>query len=270
VCLSIDEPVLCADLTWRPAGSLRPGDALVAFEDETDSLAGRRYETTTVTANPLRSADLICVSTPAGSVRCTAEHQWLAGGGTGHGWHWVAARRLRPRRKVMRILSTWETDRSYEAGWLAGILDGEGCLGFKSYRNGAGKLTVAQVPGVVADQIDNALNLTGATVSKHFRPAQDYTSRGYSGHVQAQIRWAVLGRTDIMRILGTVRPARMLTDPARIWEGFLIRGKDSSAVKMTIAAIEPAGTGTVVGLTTTAGTYIGAGFAARSCRPRVP
>jgi hypothetical protein len=180
----------------------------------------------------------------------------------------------------MRILSTWEPDRSYEAGWLAGLLDGEGCLGFKSKRNGGGKLSVAQVPGVVADQIDNALNLTGATVSKHFRPAQDYTSRGYSGHVQAQVRWEVNGRADIMRILGTVRPARMLTDPARIWEGFLIRNKNSRSVPTNVTAIEPAGTGTVAGLTTTTGTYIGAGFAmraceqnrpgARSCRPLVP
>ena len=170
----------------------------------------------------------------------------------------------------MRILSTWKTDRSWEAGWLAGILDGEGCLGFGSRRNGSGKLSIGQVDGVIADLIDEALETTGVTISRHTRPAQGYSSGGYTGHAQEQRRWEINGRADIMRILGTVRPARMLTDPARIWEGFLIRGMDSSMVKTDIAAIEPAGTGEVAGLTTTSGTYIGAGFALHACEQNRP
>src|SRR3972149_5603129 len=32
-CLDPDTPVLCADVTWRPIGVLRPGDTLVGFDE---------------------------------------------------------------------------------------------------------------------------------------------------------------------------------------------------------------------------------------------
>ena len=53
VCVSADTPVLCADLVWRPAGDLRAGDALVAFEENHQGAKsqGRRYQKAYVTAN---------------------------------------------------------------------------------------------------------------------------------------------------------------------------------------------------------------------------
>ena len=262
-CMSADTPVLCADLIWRPAGDLLPGDELIAFDEEADPLQDSRcYRRATVTANALERDALLRVNTPMGHVRCTYDHPWLVRRWRGHPWEWRRADTLRPGDVVMKPLDVWDVDRSYNAGWLAGILDGEGCLGFKSRRNGSGKLSIGQVDGVVADRIDEVLKATGVALSRHVRPAQGYSSGGYTGQAKEQRRWEINGRADIMRILGTVRPSRFLISSDQVWEGFAIKSTSQQGSRLTpVESIESAGTGMVARLSTSTRTYIGAGFA---------
>jgi hypothetical protein len=256
--MSADTPILCADLVWRPAADLLVGDELIAFDES----GPRCYRRATVTANHFERDVLLRVNTRMGYARCTYDHPWLVRRYRGHAWEWRRADALRPGDMVMKPLDVWEVDRSYGAGWLAGILDGEGCLGFKSRRNGSGKLSIGQVGGVVADLIEATLKETGVVVIRHTRPAQDYSSGGFDGRAQEQRRWEINGRGDIMRILGTVRPARLLASSDQVWEGFSIKSTSTGASRLTtIDSVESAGTGMVARLSTSTRTYLAAGFA---------
>jgi hypothetical protein len=260
--LSADTLTLCADLTWRPAGDLLPGDELIAFDEESPGQSGRCYRRAVVTANVLKREPLLRVNTAAGSVRCTYNHPWLVRRYRGHAWEWRLAENLRPGDVLVKPLDVWDVNRSYEAGWFAGILDGEGCLGFKSRRNGAGKLSIGQVDGLVADLIDKALKESGVVVLRHTRPAQAYSRGSMTGHAQEQRRWEINRRADIMRILGTYRPARMSINSDQVWEGFAIKSTTPDDSRLIlIESIEGAGTGMVAHLATSTHTYIGAGFA---------
>lgn len=259
LCVSADTPILCADLIWRTAGDLLPGDELIAFDEEAVSLRGRRYRRAVVTANSLMRDVLLQVNTTEGLLRCNYDHPLLVRSCRGHAWHWVKAQNIRPGNEILKILDVWEVDRSWEAGWLAGILDGEGCLTFRSHKDGIARLGIGQVAGTTADAIDAALKSRVGTIGRHTRPAQPYASGGYSGNAQAQRRWQVDRRADILQLLGSVRPKRLLEDSDQVWEGFLIRNKAPGRTAM-VTSIESAGTGMVASLSTSTGTYIGGGL----------
>jgi len=251
-CLSVDSKILCSDLIWRRAGDLLPGDELIAFDEDspTDISSGRRYRRSIVTANTIAQSPLVRVVTPVGDVLCTPEHPWLLRRYAGRAYEWRRADALQPGDQVIHMLDPWEVDRSYEAGWLAGILDGEGCLTFKSRRNGGGKVSIGQVAGVTADAIDLALKEHDLTVVAHVRSAR--------GRAQAQRRWEINGRADVLRLLGTVRPMRLMAQADRVWEGFAIRGQHRL---VSITSVEDGGRGSIARLSTSTHTYIGDGFA---------
>jgi hypothetical protein len=156
----------------------------------------------------------------------------------------------------------WDVDRTWEAGWLAGILDGEGCLTFASRKEGGARLSIGQVAGITADRIDAALKERVGAVGRHTRPAGSYSSGRHAGLAQAQRRWQVDGRADILKLLGSVRPARLLVDSGEAWDGFALRGKARRGA--TVTAVEAAGTGMVASLSTSTETYIAGGFASHN------
>jgi hypothetical protein len=252
-CVSADTPILCADLVWRPAGDLLVGDELVALDENGPN---RHYRRSIVTANSLVRAPLLLVNTSEGSVRCTYDHLWLIRRHRGHAYEWQQADALRPGDSVSRVLDVWDVDRSFDGGWLSGILDGEGCLTFKSRSNGGGKLSIGQVDGLTADLIEDALKAHHVTVVAHVRPAGTYGSQGRGA--QAQRRWEINRRPDVMRLLGSVRPRRLLVHADEVWEGFAIKGHERWTV---VESVEGAGSGLIASLSTSTSTYIAAGFA---------
>jgi len=254
-CVTIDTPVLCADLVWRPAGDLVVGDELIAFDEEapprTGGIAsrGRLYRRAVVTGNTPRRTALLRVATPYGSVRCNREHPWLAKRrDRAARWRWVTAADLRPGDEVMRPLDVWDVDKSWEAGWLAGMLDGEGCLYFTKGTAKA-RLSAVQRVSETADRIDAALK---ARCDSHAARLRESPGR------QPRIEFSIDVRADVMKILGSVRPGRLLVNADQVWEGQPIGGWHRSAV---VTAVTDAARGTVASLSTSTGTYIAGGFA---------
>ena len=260
LCVSADTPVLCADLVWRPAGVLASGDELIAPEEEARA-TGRRFVRSVVLANSLSEDVLFRVTTEDGTVRCNLSHPWLVRRTRGHAYEWIPTSELRVGDLVSRPVDVWEVERTWEAGWLAGILDGEGSLSFKSRRDGSARLSIGQVAGVTADKIEEALAMRIGVVGRHTRPSMNYGSGGYVGIAQAQKRWQIDGRSDILRLLGSVRPARLLTSATEVWEGRNLRRKGGGSA---ITALELDGVGTIANLTTSSGTYFAGGFSAHN------
>jgi len=253
-CVSADTPILCADLVWRPAGDLLIGDEIIAFDEESPSRRGRRFRKATVTDNSLARDALLLVTTPEGSVRCNAHHPWLVRRADRTGtWRWVKAENLRPGDAVMHAIDPWEVDRSWEAGWLAGMYDGEGCLCFD--KNGSVQLTVTQRESETATKLDAALkDRIGSFVAHRTLPGTPSARK----NTVPFYHYIISARSSVMKILGNVRPPRLLITSDQIWEGKPIGGKHRSTV---ITSIEPAGTGTIAQLSTSTRTYIAGGFA---------
>ena len=257
-CVSFDTPILCADLIWRQAGDLTVGDELIAFDEEAEltkangkTSRGRHYRKAIVIANSLKKDDLLLVTTPKGAVKCNPQHPWLVKRIHGHDirWRWIQAKYLRVGDEVMHAVDVWTVDTSYEAGWLAGIIDGEGCLTDKSSSRNHSRLTITQADGIVSDVIGKVM--MGRISSTKITPYQIKNRK-------AAKRFVVAATADIMKIIGSIRPSRMIGRSQRIWDGLYIGGTGRST---TVTSIDTFGSGTIASLATDTHTYIAAGFA---------
>lgn len=260
-CVTADTPILCADLTWRPAGDLLPGDELIGFEADHVRQTGRRLQRSLVVRNSVERDVLLRVNTTRGSIRCNPEHPWLIRKprpSKWGKWQWCRTDELEPGYEAMFVVEPWQTDRSWEAGWLAGMYDGEGCLTKAPARPGescqwhTGNLSCHQRVSPTADMMLALLKERTDWVRVHIR-------RGREGDRQDLVQAVISKRTEIMRMLGTVRPPRLLEKADMVWDGASLgRTKDDKAV---IESIEPAGTGLIASLSTSTQTYIAGGFA---------
>jgi hypothetical protein len=266
-CVSADTPILCTDLIWRPAGDLLVGDELIGFDEEPSLNHGgghrsvRRFRRSVVTANTVKRDSLLLVTTTLGSVRCNRDHPFLARHDK-RGWKWVRAEDLTPGIMLMSVCDVWEQDRSFEGGWLSGFIDGEGCLSVGGKSNeGRARFTINQAVGPTADRMVDMfkerfphIKVTENNVTKYAKP----------GHVWRPIvQMQMDRRIDIMRLLGSVRPQRLLARSDQVWEDFPLRGTERRAV---VTDVEVVGTGLIASLSTSTKTYVAQGFAVHNTK----
>lgn len=267
-CVEASTPVLCTDLAWRPAGSLVPGDRLIAFDEDSagTGMTSRRFRTAEVTFNEVREDDLYRVVTGRGEVLTNGEHPWLAqrmyGDSTKRLLCWMATKDLQPDDLLVHVVEPWEQDTSWESGWLAGFLDGEGTMAQnQALAHARGyRLVAYQRPGLTADKmIKEITNRVQATVSTHIRSV-------------GNPKWndMTMVRVDrfkeVIRLLGTVRPERLIESGGAFWEGVSIAQRDS---RTRVIRVERAGRGQIASLATSTKTYIAAGFAMHNTQPIV-
>lgn len=245
-CVEASTPVLTDDLRWVPAGSLRIGDGLWSFTEDRVGVGrgGRRWMRSSVTRNEVREAECITVSLESGrKIVCTPDHPLLArrtSGGRGMvegGTIWVKANDLRVGDTLPYYLSPWGEDESREAGWFAGLLDGEGCLS-------GHRLSFAQREGVVAERARAFMRSRGISW-------REYTDA--RGAIQFAIRGDV---ARIASILGSVRPSRLL---AKFSPGDFQAPRSR---RDRVVGIELTATGRhqIANLSTSSRTYIAAGY----------
>jgi len=260
-CVSADTPVLCTDLVWRPAGDLLVGDELIGFDAEPSlnheggHRSFRRFRKSVVTANEVKRDSLLRVNTTHGSIRCNRDHPFLARFDK-RGWLWVRAEDLTPGIMLMSVCDVWGQERSWRGGWLAGFIDGEGCLRFDPANGNRGRFSINQVVGPTADNMVRMFTerFPYIKVSKvdHRHP-----------NWQPLIKLQLDRRIDIMRLLGSVRPQRLLARSDQVWEGFPLRGTERRA---TVTSVEAVGTGLIASLSTSTKTYVAQGFAVHNTK----
>lgn len=246
-CLAPEHRLLTADLRWVPCGDLREGDEILAFEEYPQpGQRCRRWQRAVITHSSPAVKPCVRVHLANGEViTCTTDHPWLvdlydAGGKRG----WLTADKIEGRY-VVKALDTWEQDRTYEAGWLAGILDGEGS--FVGSANTEPKLQIAQRPGVVTEQIKATASRLGFEIG---------ISTPKSGVHQF---WFAGGLPSAMRALGTLRPQRLLGKFAE----FEIARKairSNGTPRVLVERVEHIGEHPVQSISTSSRTYIGEGY----------
>jgi phage terminase large subunit-like protein len=249
-CLDPAVRVLCDDLTWRPCGDLREGDGIIGFDEEPDYANCRRYRSAQVT-----SADRI--GQPCFEIRFSDGRKVIAS--TGHRWlgrryqssnrqDWIKTEDLVPGMRIRDLGQPWVTDESREAGYLAGLYDGEGCIvgaGARggTYRRGA-VVGFAQKPGLVQDRFESAMK-----------------DRGYDLKIRCQnsgvMESKITGTYECLKLLGTLRPSRLL-EKVPHWIDGIAANRGSSWIEVT--SVRPRGVNEVVAIGTSAQTLFAEGF----------
>lgn len=246
--------VLTRDLRWVPVESLVPGDELVTFDDEPFAWPHRHWDCGVVEWNELRRVDqLYRIRLDDGTeLTVTPDHRWLSSYSPRHGpknWghRWIRTDRLREGIPLLRFFTPWEEERSWEAGWLAGLLDGEGSLSMVGNARGhySMNLALAQKPGSVTDKATGLLQEFGFSM-------KTYSAKTLQMHIQG-------GLAERLRCLGSLRPMRLIEKMGRNHWG-TIRSKQRPCV----VSVEPVGPGEICSLSVSTGTYVLEGFGAHN------
>jgi uracil-DNA glycosylase family 4 len=283
LCTEKNTPILKADLSWEKAGSIRIGDVLVGFDDDIPREKGKAIPTKNngyvrrhlhkSIVEKVRCFKAACFDVALSDGRheiCTGDHQWQVLSAGHHSLKWKTVNELAARLGRIHTVNgricnpagyticslvpgPWDILKTYAAGWLAGIIDGEGSLATGSSVEGAG-LTISQNKGAVNSQIEQSLRDLG------FNPSNKLykdSSRPESANQTYVI--GISGMANVMKLLGQVHPVRVARD---FWEG---KAFPQDQMSPTIMSITPAGEREVVAITTSTGTYIADGLASHNC-----
>lgn len=244
-CLAPWTKVLTADMTHVRADDIRVGDELATFDEHPVDGNRRRLREGRVTAVVRRQRPRFEVTTTTGKVLIvSADHQFLARGKGGN-WHWRKAQDLTVGARLHPF--PWaEQEQTYEAGYVAGILDGEGWVR-KAGPGGAFRLGFAQKPGKVFDTVERALHARGyAGWTRRLDDREGVMNVEMDGH-------------QSLRALQQFQPARLVAK--RKWAGACMHSGEGEAV----TGIRYVGMGEVVSITTTERTLIAEGICQHNC-----
>lgn len=257
-CLDQATKVLTADLRWVRLDEVREGDEVVAV-DEVPATNGRG------SARQIRRATVQAVFRYEDQPRrrltfdngvtlvATPRHRLLVPGP--HGARWVHVHEMGVGTRIRRLVDPWGIP-SYEDGWLGGVLDGEGSLRKRSkggQQHGGTELVITQQINEVYQRVLEGLNQRG------FHPREGRSSRPNGRPDVGQIKLTRLD--EIMALVGQARPSRFVE--GTWWQDRGLPGKGANGGARpfaTVTEIEDVGTGDVMDLQTSTGTYIAEGL----------
>lgn len=267
-CVTPDTLVLTESLDWVTAGSLRPGDRLLGFEEDSRlTVDGRRngrwFEPAVVERADVVTRPCYELEFSDGTiVRSSAGHQWLTRS-TVQGelgcQRWERTEDLRtetPRQThVVKSFDTWQTDTSWHAGYLAAALDGEGHL---EQHQRANRVAFNQTANAMLDQVELSMKELG------FEYHHEVHSRNkllrIDGTPRKEMHTLRIGqRSEFLRFMGSVRPRRLLEayDVASLGR---IPNDPVALARKTFIGEQP-----VVMLDTSSRTYFANGMASHNC-----
>lgn len=261
-CVAPPTRILRADLTWSRADKITVGDRLIGFDEQNGEAreglrAPKRYRRlnhATVTAVRILRKPCYRLSFDDGtSVVASENHLWLGGShkSGGRGWRWVktanmVCNRRTQRSWVLKVADVVSRDETYDAGWLGGLIDGEGHL-----HAGPGlRVVFSQNEGVVLDRAKRILD-----------------GFGYSGDTGGRRRCKTVqingGIASTLSLLMRVRPERLIKKLSTRLQEISLYGRRHRAVGLVKK--EFLGEQTVIAIETDCKTFIAEGLASHNC-----
>lgn len=248
-CVHPDTKVLCADLLWKNANLLQNGDELIGFDEQFD---GRKTCFRRASVEHITTVKQPCykIMTDRGTVISSGLHKWLSKDVRTHGlknYGWCQTDQLRVGSLLKFFNEPWVPLSTYEAGKLTGFLDGKG------YVN-ASCVAFGQNEGDTLQEYLDLFAQVGFNLSLYAR--QPYV--GLNG-ITNQFKYGFVGgRYESLRLLGMLRPQRLLKKHTKLWEN---RGVSSKrTVPAIVLRIEYIGEQEVIGIQTNTKTFIANGF----------
>lgn len=251
-CLAPSMRVLTTDWRWVAVKDLDVGDEVVGFPEDcgkSSGHVGHVYAPTPVISKQTLVRPGFRVTTTAGVVECSSEHQWLGrvSRRPGKNRSWVRTEDLRPGMVISHYSPTWEYENSYESGYIAGFLDGEG------YVSSTGDLGFGQLPGAVLNKVVAILR------SRGFNPYLNSVDK-----VSGVEKWRFRGHAQSAQVLGWCRPVRLLAKAEKVWVGRRTWGKTSPPAE--VLKVESVGDIEVIALGTGSRTFIAEGLLSHNCQ----
>lgn len=250
-CVDPSTRVLTSDLRWVRADAIRKGMHLVGVDEKVPGhKKQRRMRRATVTRVCGFTSPRLRINTDHGPIVVSTNHPLLVTrlngkGEWNRGWYWVNAEDLHEGDRIARLCSPWEEKTSYDAGWLAGLYDGEGCLTLAT-RIGALFATVYQMEGPVLDKARALLREYG------------FYSSETKGKTSGVVGLKTYGIDRIIELLGTIRPLRLIDNFQKLLDRGTGPAKSKTpAVVKSITKMKP---GIVIGIETDTKTLITEGF----------
>ena len=260
-CTSPETKILRSDLTWVPANEIKVGDDLIAFDEYAHTLGRSVPKRSWRKAKVLQADNLVkpCYRLYLEDGRelvCSEDHKWLTH--AENECRWKLAKELvtphhRKPTRIVKLCDTWETEKSWEAGYLAAALDGEGHLTQKLREKDYGLLRVG------FSQRDNAMRQKVLEITQlmNMELVQDSMAAGQNGDVgKYSFRG---GRAKTMEILGRIRPRRLMKsfDPKHL--GIMQKSGTVAVVGSEFIGPQP-----VIGLKTSTRTFVAEGLASHN------
>lgn len=249
-CVSPETRILTANLDHIPAGSIKVGDELVGFDEERPKKAcHRRFRKAVVEDVGIITRPCYKLKFDDGTeLTCSGEHQWLVinGGRT----IWKSTHKLTPADTFFKICSVWESESTYEGGYLAAAFDGEGCYNYTD-------LAFAQRDNAMLEMVCRQL--------EHFNFR--YSVGEVQGTPYKGVKYLKIlgGRSERMRFLGQIRPRRLLFNLAVDKLGTIGRHDRKHYTRPRLVSKEFVGEREVVAIRTSTRTYVAEGFASHNC-----
>jgi hypothetical protein len=249
-CVDATTPVLTEELRWVPAGSLREGDQLLTG-DEYPSGGGRegsrKWRRGTVVRNRVEARECLKVTLTNGdSMTVTPDHLMYVETRKGIR-EWRRADEVRLGWTCPRYLDVWETEDTFEGGWVSGLFDGEGwCAPIKRGQ----ALGVAQNPGLVLDRILSIMEKSKFQYAHH-------------AYAAAKIERVMIlgGRAEQARFLGTYQVARLIPK----WTDYVVGRMMNAIESPRILSVEQVGVRDVAVMETTTRTFVADGYLQHNC-----
>lgn len=267
-CIDPDSKLLKSDLTWVKASEVSVNDELIGFPEDLEG--HQKLEPSVVQRADIQIADKYLIKTNKGQTIVSANHGFVGYFDDRRTKNfrylsWVKAKDLKVGDCIRFACDPWEVENDRDAGWLAGMYDGEGWLNKNS--NGMGTAQRKNEAHVEIERIMRKFNLV------YHEYAQK--NEGYDDCHQ----FRTTNMWDMLRILGKIRPYRFNHRTSSVWHNrraFVAR--DSSSGYGTgrtpdpagrhvaeIVSIEYLGKGPVVALGTSTRTFIADGFLGHNC-----
>jgi DNA polymerase I-like protein with 3'-5' exonuclease and polymerase domains len=256
-CVSMSTKLLTSDLRWKQAKDVVEGEELIGFDENLPSTryGRRRMRGSRVLSTKNLKLPCVKITTNSGVFTVSEDHGWLterAAGGRKlvrgrHGW--TVSKNLQVGDKIARLCDPWEENRSYDAGYLNGLFDGEG------WATGTG-VGVGQKKGPTLDKAELLLEGMGYTLA-------------HDTHKSNVERLRILGgRNASLKFLGSVRPERLIKNARKkLWDGKTCSSKYT--IPDTVISVEHIGMQEVVAIKTSTKTFIAEGLLSHNCNIEV-
>jgi hypothetical protein len=259
-CFVPKHKLLGEDLLWKPAYDFKVGDVVLGF-DETGP--HRKFRRAKIEAISFEYASVFEVRFESGKTFVvTKEHQWLTCRKRTKGskkssqrLRWLETKDLESKEcnhgngwsSIPRLISPWSPDTSYEAGWLAGILDGEG-----SYSGN--HLSIGQNPGLVQNRIREGLSQYVELSSSPTVAGRRCETIHIKGH-----------KLETLRVLGQIRPIRLLAKVNFDTLGQL----ECRDIRDGVVSVKSVGVQQIIKIQTSTGTLVVDGYPMHNCKQDV-
>lgn len=262
-CVSPDTLILTSDLRHVPAREVKSGDHLVGFDEYSEDHRGRGtgkrfFRDAVATHADLVTKASVEVRTSDGKITtCSEDHKWLIRmPDMQPRLRWVEAKYLTPEMQFLS-LGTWQPDTSRDAGYLAGLYDGEGCLTNRTSSGRPTNLIFSQNPGSVMDEYRAAMDRLGLTYSYVPCTASSTTTCDHA---------RVSGLARMMRTIGTLRPARFMSRATELFDGAELHTTRMMESTPHVVSVTPIGERELMSIGTSTRTLVANGYLSHNCQ----